>query len=302
MDELNQDTQNTDNKANAFLNILKSIDNESALKEMLKSFEMFMEIAKQTRDMTETEIENLRVMFNEAINEARNNNSEQFATLKARILSALEEKTKDIKEKNAKQIIKLETRVQLLEEEERLDKDEIINETLSKIPPQEKLEPETSDSIKEKLLQTGIEIEDVNKLPERLKELESRGQVRVGGGSKGIQLYVEGVKKGLAQYIDIVAGSNVTVSDNVVNGLHTITIASTGGSGFTQLSATETPDGSRTQFTFATATAQPSFIVMDNVWMKPTTATGGINWTWNNGTKVATMSVPAVDDIWAVAS
>lgn len=118
------------------------------------------------------------------------------------------------------------------------------------------------------------------------------------GGSRGFQLYVNSVKKGLAQYIDLIPGSNITISDSIVNGLHSITISSSAGGGFSTLAATEVPDGSNKTFTFAAALAKPSFLVVDNVWLRATTALGTVNWTWL-GT-VATLSVPAVDEIFAI--
>lgn len=93
----------------------------------------------------------------------------------------------------------------------------------------------------------------------------------------------------------VLAGSNVSITTDA-NGKKVIN--STGGSGFTVLAATETPDGSRTQFTLPSALAKPSYLVVDNVWMKATTASGTVNWTWS-GT-VATLTIPAVDDIWGV--
>jgi hypothetical protein len=72
------------------------------------------------------------------------------------------------------------------------------------------------------------------------------------------------------------------------------------GGGFTTIAATETPNGSTTVFTFSTAAAQPSYIVSDNVWLKPTSKAGTTNWTWNAGTKKATLTIPPTDDIWGV--
>ncbi len=74
---------------------------------------------------------------------------------------------------------------------------------------------------------------------------------------------------------------------------------SSGGS-FTVIPATETPDMSNTIFTFPTATAQPSFIISDNALMRPVTASGDVNWTWNNVLKQATLSVPPNEDIVAI--
>lgn len=90
------------------------------------------------------------------------------------------------------------------------------------------------------------------------------------------------------------AGSNITITN--VGGSKVI--SSTGGSGFTQLTATETPNGSRTAFTFAAASAQPTYLVVDNVWMKAIAKSGTVNWTWL-GT-VATLTIPPNDDIWGV--
>ncbi len=146
-----------------------------------------------------------------------------------------------------------------------------------------------------------IKRERVEGLDDEFKRIEGKITTnRIVAPSRGLQLYVGGVKKGLAQYVNLVAGPNVAVSDSFVNGLHTITISASGGSGFSQLSATETPNGILTVFTFASALTQPSFLVVDGVWMQATTAMGTVNWTWNAGTAQATLSVPAQDDIFAV--
>lgn len=72
------------------------------------------------------------------------------------------------------------------------------------------------------------------------------------------------------------------------------------GLGIVELSSTEVPNGSITVFTFSSASAQPSYIVSDNVWMKATTKSGTVNWTWNGGLKQATLSVPPSDEIYAI--
>lgn len=94
----------------------------------------------------------------------------------------------------------------------------------------------------------------------------------------------------------VLAGANITVITNT-NGTKTISAL---GGGFSTLAATETPNGSRTIFTFSTATAQPSYIVSDGVFMKSVAASGTINWTWNAGSKQATMAVPPTDDNYAI--
>lgn len=79
-----------------------------------------------------------------------------------------------------------------------------------------------------------------------------------------------------------------------------LTDDSGGSGGFTVLTATETPNGIRTVFTFPSATAQPTFIVSDNAMTRATTAAGTVNWTWSSGTLQATMTIPPIDDIVAI--
>lgn len=95
----------------------------------------------------------------------------------------------------------------------------------------------------------------------------------------------------------VTAGSNVTITTDA-NGKKVI--SSSGGSGFTVLAATETPDGSRTTFTFALAAAQPTFLVLDGMQKPATSKAGATLWTWNNGTKVATVIIPPNDDIYGI--
>lgn len=92
----------------------------------------------------------------------------------------------------------------------------------------------------------------------------------------------------------VAAGTNVTLT---ILPSGKVQINAAGGGGFTPLNSTETPNGVRTVFTFSAATAQPSYIISDNVWMKPVTKAGTVNWTWNAGTKQATMTIPPADDI-----
>lgn len=70
--------------------------------------------------------------------------------------------------------------------------------------------------------------------------------------------------------------------------------------GVTVLTATETPNGTRTVFTLSAATAKPSYVVSDNVWLRATTAAGTVNWTWNSGTKQVTMTIAPADELYGI--
>lgn len=61
------------------------------------------------------------------------------------------------------------------------------------------------------------------------------------------------------------------------------------------IAATEVVNGSTSAFTFPSATAQPSFVVIDGAVMRATTSSGVPNWTWSGTT--ATCSVTPNEDI-----
>lgn len=98
----------------------------------------------------------------------------------------------------------------------------------------------------------------------------------------------------------LIAGTNISIVQGNIGGNETLTFNATGGSGFSTLAPTETPNGSRQIFTFSSAVAQPSYIIADGAWMVPTAKDGTVAWTWNAGSKQATMTIPPTDDIIGV--
>lgn len=116
-------------------------------------------------------------------------------------------------------------------------------------------------------------VEGLKQTTEVIRRFEKSGGIRGGGDT-------------------VAAGTNVTIT-RLTSGAVQISAQA----GFTALDPTETPNGSRTVFTFATATAKPSYIISDNVLMKATAKSGTVNWTWSSALKQATMTVPPQDDI-----
>lgn len=83
----------------------------------------------------------------------------------------------------------------------------------------------------------------------------------------------------------------------IKTGPNTFANGAISGGGFTKLTPTETPNGVITVFTFGAASSQPTFIISDNAIIQATSKSGTVNWTWNNGAKKATMTIPPQDDI-----
>lgn len=140
--------------------------------------------------------------------------------------------------------------------------------------------PMSLEDMLAKIHEAGISMETVKGLPKLLRDIQ---RIKREGG--GTMMHGGGMT--------LVAGSNVTLTRNI-NGTYTVAASS---SGSTPLVATETPNGVLTVFTFTTATAKPSYIFSDNVRLAATSKAGTVNWTWNNGTKKATMTIPPNDDI-----
>lgn len=137
----------------------------------------------------------------------------------------------------------------------------------------------------------------IKKLEDDFKRIASMPHGRAGWGAHPLL-----IQNSSGTVIDKIAriikfSTNLTTTRSL-DGV--VTVTASGGSGFTTLTATETPNGVITVYTFAGASAQPSYLVVDNVWMKATSKSGTVNWTWNNPTHKATLTIPATDDIWAV--
>lgn len=105
-------------------------------------------------------------------------------------------------------------------------------------------------------------IKGIEEIEEKVKKIELRPIGTAGGGARGIQLYVDGAKKGIINYLNLVAGTNVTLTYNRASGRNDITISATlaGGGSFSVLTATGAVDDSNVTFTFVSA---PALVVVN---------------------------------------
>jgi hypothetical protein len=94
-----------------------------------------------------------------------------------------------------------------------------------------------------------------------------------GVPSRGLFLYLNGVKKGIISNLNLVPGAGVSLAYSKVNGQDTITINAS-GSGTTVETPSGTVDGSNTTFT---PTSQPKQVVADGI-----TYFEGAGYTWSS--------------------
>lgn len=129
------------------------------------------------------------------------------------------------------------------------------------------------------------------------KELERMAKIlkEVGKYEYGSSLNIlqAGTPIGFTGSINFKTGFSVALNGQGID-------VSVSGGGFTTLIPTETPNGVRAVFTLPSATAKPSFVISDGVWMQATAKDGTVNWTWNSGTKKSTMTIPPTDDLLGV--
>jgi len=124
--------------------------------------------------------------------------------------------------------------------------------------------PEMAEEIRNKLeLLEGDERLDVSAirgLEELINKAKSEGKtVSVGGGPRGLYVFIDGVKKGLIQSLNFAAGSGMSIAFSYVNGQPTMSFEAT-GSGTTVETPPESPDAVNTVFTVS---ARPKWVVAD---------------------------------------
>lgn len=145
-----------------------------------------------------------------------------------------------------------------------------------------------------------LKIEAIGHLPEKLEALDKKISIRptMVGGKPLLQLYVGSVKRGAVQYLNLIAGTNMTITYAASNGRNDVTFsASGGGSGsLSVISATGTINDTNKTFTLAT---QPTLVVVNGVAYNGTT--GSITWTWVTTTLTLSQAVGSGGDLYGLA-
>ena len=130
-----------------------------------------------------------------------------------------------------------------------------------------------------------LDVSAIRGLEELIAQAKSDGKtVSVGGGPRGIYVYVDGIKKGLIPNFNFAAGTGMAISFSYVNGMPTLTFESSASGGTTVETPPEIPDAVITEFTVS---AEPKWIVADG-----TTYFAGAGYSYNSGTGKITTDVP----------
>lgn len=193
-------------------------------------------------------------------------------------------------------IARLENRIP-----EPLDKEQLVNEILSKVPKVNhdeitkkvlKAIPENKASLK--IIQEHFTVDPMSVIEQIMKMPKGKFKLKtenIDGLDQTMNAFNSQLGRG---YLHgggdtVQAGTNITIT-TTAGGQKQISSTSSGGGILTTAS---TVDGSNTSFIFLTATAQPSAVYSDGVqYLAIRNSDGLTNWTWNSGTKTVTFTSP----------
>jgi hypothetical protein len=137
-------------------------------------------------------------------------------------------------------------------------------------------------------------VKGIADIEKSIKDIQVR-PVSVGGRSL-LQLYVGGAKKGAIQYLNLIAGTNVTLTYAQSSGRNDVTISASGGGGGAPLVATGTINDTNVTFTFI---SEPQQLVINGLACRPTG--GSITWSYVAGTVTLSSPIGTGGDIYGIS-
>ena len=169
-----------------------------------------------------------------------------------------------------------------------------IEKKIPKIP--EELSPEIIRNKLETLEgDDRLDKKAVKGLDEAFKDIERKIPSRtIGGGARGIQLYTNGTKRGMAQMVNIIPGIGVSLTYDYASGRNDITINASASTSV--LTATGTIDDSNMTFTF---TSEPAILIINGASYRQ--AGGSMTWTYLAGTVTLSSPVGSGGSIFGLA-
>jgi len=144
------------------------------------------------------------------------------------------------------------------------------------------------------ILDTGeVIVDKINELPiepdcqidaKHIKNLPTV-QTRSVFGARGIQLYVDGGKKGMISMVNLIPGTGIILSYSAAYGRNDITISASGTASLTPITISGAVDDANVTFT---STTEPTLLIINGASYQQTG--GSITWTYVGGT--ITLSSP----------
>lgn len=235
--------------------------------EFVTSFKNVVSLITRVSSKLNLDIEQFRTDFNAIKDDLKTTNKTLFDNAVADAKKTVADAIKKMIVEQDRRLGAMEVKVSQLENGKDADEEAMLIRLTALIPKIEDIEsklPMLGEKIRDslELLQgkNRLRISAIDGLEEALTEAKKSGKsVGFVGGARGISVYVGGVKKGMINTLNFVAGSGIAISYSKVNGLDRITFT-VSGSGVTVETPPEAANGSTTVFTVSAA---PKWIVAD---------------------------------------
>lgn len=165
--------------------------------DFVKSFEMVLEFIKETKDLTGTELENLRTLYTDAINEIKSGNESTLNDTKGHIFTTLESKLSAFEDRINSKLNDVQEKADSLVSGQDADEEKIVEDVLAriKLPEYKETVLDTGEQIVDKINDIPLDDEDhkigiehIKGLRKEIDAIKSRSQI-VGGGIVGRDVF-----------------------------------------------------------------------------------------------------------------
>lgn len=284
------------------LRIKRNLEKETpSTEEVADLIATIIQVVKEAKEHLEKQARENKMEMDDSFHEAISNLEDMGREMEVKMMDMhskmdkkMSDEMDDLVKKVYSEIRKVEKSIPTLNFEPIYGK---IKEVESKIVPFELKAEDVRDSLEilrdnERLDKSAIK--GIEAIEEKIKSIELRPS-GVGGGSRGIQLYVDGVKEGQVNMVNLIAGTNVTLTYARASGRNDVTIDASGGGSMTVLAATGTINDSNMSFDFASA---PTLILINGIAYRSTG--GAITWSYAGTTATLSQPVGSGGDIYAL--
>lgn len=233
--------------------------------DFVAEFEKVVALVKQIEQQNIQEFEQIHSTLATFAKKIESDTNTNFDVLKSQLCQDMDKKMAEMMKQHEAKMCAMDNKMMEVKDGEDADPEMIIERLKSEmnIPSIDDLKnelPVAGEQIRNALeLLQGEERLDSSAIKGLDKLITPGGEVRMIGGARGIQLQIGGVKQGLVNSLNLVAGAGVSFNYNRSGGRNDLTISASGAA-LAILAATGAVDDSNTTFTF---TSTPVLVVVN---------------------------------------
>ena len=266
----------------------KMVSDSLTKEDFVTSFENVVNYVKRIEKKTDADFTALKANLESLARKIQSDTTGDVETLKKDALGIVEIAVTNMMNDYADRVAVLDDKLAKVRDgEDGKDADEevIVDKVLSRIP--KPLAPYDDTEVREDIEELQVDVEELKKA-----HAEGKNISVVQSPSRGIFVYIDGVKKGIISNMNLVPGTNMAIAYSEVNGQPTLTFNATGGGpgGISVETPTGLVNASNTTYTVS---AEPLWVVADG-----TTYYDGAGYTY--AALSITMDIPPSASIRAI--